>query len=363
MSAAREREIARRLAAGGDAEPPAGLLARIQSEIPPEVAVGTQAPNRRDREPAAPRKSWRPWLLAASLVMTIGASFLALRVMRIEPLQKMESRALARHATAGKEAFAPAPQISRSTPAIPPPPRPSPLMAPAAPQARADAVRNQTARSFAAQPKAERSFAVAPREERSLEAAQAAPGGAAGETAPEEALLDAAKPAGAPPPSPGGVAGGFAGPREKSLDKQAYLEGSARLARRVDGASFDLARRSLEAGQLPPPAAIRVEDFLAAVDPGDAGETGVGSLARQRVLSGLPLSWDGASPALRILSVAAELARVLQVEPAERASRLPELLRRARSLRAVAGGRPEVAEMVTMVERTASIAERGKGVP
>lgn len=76
MSRLSEREIARKLAEREDFEPPAGLLEKIKNEIPPEIAVGTEiAGERRNLMPSRQR-----WLIAASLVLMVGAGLFALRV-------------------------------------------------------------------------------------------------------------------------------------------------------------------------------------------------------------------------------------------------------------------------------------------
>ena len=65
MSRMHEREIARKLAEREDFEPPAGLLEKIKSEIPPSIPVGTGMPEVETPSPAAPRQHW---LMAASVV-------------------------------------------------------------------------------------------------------------------------------------------------------------------------------------------------------------------------------------------------------------------------------------------------------
>jgi Ca-activated chloride channel homolog len=76
MSRLSEREIARKLAEREDFEPPAGLLEKIKNEIPPEISVGTEtADEKRSLMPSRQR-----WLIAASLVLMVGAGLFALRV-------------------------------------------------------------------------------------------------------------------------------------------------------------------------------------------------------------------------------------------------------------------------------------------
>ena len=81
MSSPREREIARKLAEREDFEPPAGLLDKIKSEIPPEVTLGTgAAEERRSGMPSHQR-----WLIAASLIAMLGAGLFALRLRQEAP--------------------------------------------------------------------------------------------------------------------------------------------------------------------------------------------------------------------------------------------------------------------------------------
>jgi hypothetical protein len=82
MSRLSEREIARKLAERDELEPPAGLLEKIKSEIPPEISVGTGVPEI-DRRPAMPPR--QRWLIAASLVATVGAGLFALHVQKEVP--------------------------------------------------------------------------------------------------------------------------------------------------------------------------------------------------------------------------------------------------------------------------------------
>jgi Ca-activated chloride channel family protein len=82
MSRLNEREIARKLAEREELEPPAGLLDKIKSEIPTTLQVGTAVPEaeRRSSMPMTQR-----WLIAASLVATVGAGLFALRVREQAP--------------------------------------------------------------------------------------------------------------------------------------------------------------------------------------------------------------------------------------------------------------------------------------
>lgn len=98
MSRLSERDIARKLAEREDLEPPAGLLDKIKSEIPPTVAIGTGAPGleRRNAMPTPQR-----WLIAASLVAAVGAGVFALRVQQQAP--EMVSEAVKEEAPAAAQ--------------------------------------------------------------------------------------------------------------------------------------------------------------------------------------------------------------------------------------------------------------------
>jgi Ca-activated chloride channel homolog len=78
-------EIARRLAAREDVEPPEGLLDKIKAEIPPALhAVPDLAPEAKQGPSSLPPR--RIWLLAASLAVAVFGGVLALRVMQVRPL-------------------------------------------------------------------------------------------------------------------------------------------------------------------------------------------------------------------------------------------------------------------------------------
>jgi Ca-activated chloride channel family protein len=116
MSRLNEREIARKLAEREDFEPPAGLLDKIKSEIPPTLTVGTEVPGTERRSPMA---SSQRWLIAASLVAMAGAGLVALQVQERSLFLPEEA------------VEAPAPEAK----AAPPPSILNPA-APAAPQAK-----------------------------------------------------------------------------------------------------------------------------------------------------------------------------------------------------------------------------------
>jgi hypothetical protein len=135
MSRMNEREIARKLAEREELEPPAGLLKKIKSEIPPSIPVGTGTPRVETRSPVAPRQRW---LMAASVVAMIGAGLLALQVRTsMAPMQETAgSKALLQRADRAPASSSTPPPPARMSPpqeaepllgtpqAPPPPPKP-----------------------------------------------------------------------------------------------------------------------------------------------------------------------------------------------------------------------------------------------
>ena len=108
MSRLNEREIARKLAERDELEPPAGLLDKIKSEIPDSLRIGTDAPAAERRRPLPPQQRW---LIAASLIATVGAGLFALRVREEAPSLDQAAR--------------PAPAVAApAAPEIPPSPKP-----------------------------------------------------------------------------------------------------------------------------------------------------------------------------------------------------------------------------------------------
>ncbi|HVR98844.1 MAG TPA: hypothetical protein VMW27_19655, partial [Thermoanaerobaculia bacterium] len=87
MSQMSEREIARRLAERDDVEPPAGLLERIQSEIPAEIRIAPEVQAGRE-ERIGDMSTRQRWLIAASVVAAIGAGVFALQLR--PPMEEME---------------------------------------------------------------------------------------------------------------------------------------------------------------------------------------------------------------------------------------------------------------------------------
>jgi Ca-activated chloride channel family protein len=138
MSRLTERDIARRLSEREDFEPPAGLLEKIKSEIPPSVKVGTVIPGadrfRRETGPSRQQK----WLIAASVVAVTGAGLLTFQLSREMPtLEEAASQAPREEALDRRQERpggpppaaavpAPKPEADQES-AIPPPPPPPAL--------------------------------------------------------------------------------------------------------------------------------------------------------------------------------------------------------------------------------------------
>ena len=119
MSRLNERDIARELAESESFEPPAGLLEKIKAEIPQEVRVGTAVPGTVSRS-FVPRQRW---LIAASLLMGVGAGILGLRMWESKGEQglRVQAHLAAPRSVAAKAPPPPAP----AAPAPPPPPSPA----------------------------------------------------------------------------------------------------------------------------------------------------------------------------------------------------------------------------------------------
>ncbi len=114
MSKLSERDIVRELAGSESFEPPAGLLDKIKAEIPPEIRVGTPVP-----PTVSPRFVPRQrWLIAASLVATVGAGLVALRTWE---WKEEESLKVEVHVAAPQSAVAKtAPHVYEALRASPP---------------------------------------------------------------------------------------------------------------------------------------------------------------------------------------------------------------------------------------------------
>lgn len=114
MSRWSEREIARKLAERDEIEPPAGLLEKIKSEIPPMIPVGTGVPEIDRRPPSMPPR--QRWLIAASVVLMIGAGgLLTLHRMEVQPVEETARTAAGLRQPEPRRVILPPP------PAVPPP--------------------------------------------------------------------------------------------------------------------------------------------------------------------------------------------------------------------------------------------------
>ena len=81
MSAPKEKEIARRLASLGAPEPPPNLLEKLKAEIPTHLEGVPELPAETPESPRDPDRS-RLWLVAASLAVAVGGTFVAFQVQR-----------------------------------------------------------------------------------------------------------------------------------------------------------------------------------------------------------------------------------------------------------------------------------------
>ncbi|HSG39260.1 MAG TPA: von Willebrand factor type A domain-containing protein, partial [Thermoanaerobaculia bacterium] len=312
MSRLSERDIARKLAEREDLEPPAGLLDRIKSEIPPTVTLGTGAPGpeRRSAMPTAQR-----WLIAASLIATVGAGVFALRLQKEAP--SMESLAVEE-----APASAPAPELQsraaepeaapeaaleqamadedlaaverKDAPAsIPPPPPPPP--APPAPPAMKMELREQgyigPANEVDAQavmvPEPVQPMEVADGVEsgRMTGVAGGVVGGVAGGS--PGGVPSAPAPASAPkrlereqfmavqrPAEPGQP---YADVMYKAVGTNPFTETArdrlSTFGLDVDTGSYTVARRYIADGNLPDPRSVRVEEYVNYFNYGDPAPT------------------------------------------------------------------------------------------
>jgi hypothetical protein len=411
MSRSDEREIARRLAEREGFEPPAGLLERIQSEIPPVVSVGREAVQAGRREALPP---WHLWLVAASLIAVIGAGFLTLRVREEVPAMAPAGEAVVQKPAA--EPARPAPQSRRERRQEAPTSVEAPasveaaeeaqagLPAPAAPPPPAAPLREEEAKKL----RSLGYLADAPAEgDAETSAERGVAGGVVGGIAQDAA--EPAQPVEVPqamPPMP---------PMPPALGRAAKPEAAS-----ATPSSYTLARHSLLAGRLPAPASVRVEDFvsyfaggvtqaegapspfapgerwrLLRFDAGAEAEFNRDVVARHRRLgpglyevelrpdaspsaplansaklsplrvADLASTWKEASPALRLSAVAAELGEILKGSFRAEGGGLNELLRRARELSSDFSGTPraaDVEELATLIERAARL-KAGQSTP
>ncbi|HSS50749.1 MAG TPA: von Willebrand factor type A domain-containing protein [Thermoanaerobaculia bacterium] len=309
------RDIARELAESESSEPPAGLLEKIKAEIPQEVRVGTAVPGPVSRS-FVPRQGW---LIAASLLVGVGAGVVGLRTFQLREGKNLRVEA---HLAAPQSAAAKAP--APPPPAVPPPPSlkagEAPRRAPAARMAEEPKVA-EVAPAPAPKPEALERRDAASLDQLSDEkqrVQQPAQPVQAPENLPAPSAARAASPP-APKEAEGrveGVVGQAAGgappgvenqaPRQKAVATEPLLSSQLQPLKKekdqktrkvydaarfeesgtgafvdaathplstfgldVDTASYAAARRALEEGRLPDPASVRVEEWLSWFDYGD----------------------------------------------------------------------------------------------
>lgn len=127
-----ERDVARRLSEAPVYDPPAGLLARLQAEIPSGMqAAGAEPP------PALARRRPARWLAAAAAAFTVvGAGWLVWRVEAPPPLAETVGRAASAPADSAPAGAAEPQNLAVEAPLAPPaPPRREPP-----PQAQAEPI-------------------------------------------------------------------------------------------------------------------------------------------------------------------------------------------------------------------------------
>ncbi|HEX3556495.1 MAG TPA: von Willebrand factor type A domain-containing protein [Thermoanaerobaculia bacterium] len=311
MSRLSEHDVARKLAESERFEPPAGLLEKIKSEIPPEVTVGTAF---NAKPSVVPRQRW---LIAASLVAAVGAGLVGLRTWEARQDGGLEKQAL-RQVAAPQSPTAQSPAAPQPVPParssalqrLAPPPPPPPAMAQVPETQEAAKPEPKLRKDMASLEGARQAQQIAPAKPQAMPenlppplaapAPPAAPplerevdggvvGGVAGgaptaapskaraqdagevQVTAESPLLDErrqpAKAAKAEKPS--GVAFRLLQPAgtDPFVDAAAYRLSTFGL--NVDTASYAAARRDLLAGHLPDPASVRVEEWVNAFDYGD----------------------------------------------------------------------------------------------
>jgi Ca-activated chloride channel family protein len=310
MSRLNEREIARKLAEHDELEPPAGLLDKIKSEIPPSIPIGIGTPEAESRRSMPPRQRW---LIAASLVTMVGAGLLALEVrMRVPAVRETARSESVLQRTERNQAASPAsppaaPRVSlplEAKPlagigqAVPPPPPPLPPL----PISRQEKDRLRSLGYLGGSSPAERveggveggvvggvaggspggvidGVAAAPREpEPSVQPLQVPESVPAPAAAPKVSSRKASGAADAPlrlgeEAAAAETARPYPDVHYKSSGVNPFKDTEAhRLSTfglDVDTASYTVARRYLTDGNLPDPASVRVEEFVNFFDYGD----------------------------------------------------------------------------------------------
>jgi Ca-activated chloride channel homolog len=298
MSSSRwnEREVARRLSRRDEQEPPADLLERIRSEIPPAVSVAPEAaPTERRRAMDGTRKGW---LAAASLAAMVGAGVIGMEVyQKSDPpgVAPDEGRQKAASAPLGEEPARVVAGLTRSPEAVEPgggnaagPAREAKKesmerveapAAPAKPQVRQNAL--QDARAV---PEELESLGSLESRDQPVAPPPPPPGPAAGARSrqslvkAENAPLSIARPDAAFGPSTGGTAEPNDQPygdvffRSHGVNPFVDTEDDrlSTFGLDVDTGSYTVARRYLSDGHLPPPESVRVEEYVNYFDYRDA---------------------------------------------------------------------------------------------
>ncbi len=250
MSRLTEREIARKLAEPLDEEPPAGLLEKIKSEIPPVVSVGNVRPFPPLSVPSPEPRRAR-WLVAASLATAVLGGLVAWQVLWIRP--KLETEQVAAPGAAIIQTETPRVQAPPATANVPPP-----------------------VGSGSTGPPPELRKELKP---------MAVPEPQADKQAYKDEAVEGGVEGGVPGGVAGGVAGGVMGGAPRAEDAPLRVAEShaapapakpkvpSTVGLDVDTDSYTVARRYLEAGNLPDPDSIRVEEMVNFFDYGDAPPT------------------------------------------------------------------------------------------
>jgi Ca-activated chloride channel family protein len=320
MSRLNEREISRRLREPLDAEPPEGLLDKIKAEIPPVLEVGTKAPGGEVKPfplPAsAPAPRRQSWLIAASLAVMVLGGLLAWNLQfRALPEGEMEvAEPIAAETYSDSGTPEGSAMVLPPPPAVPPPPASRP--APARPEPGMTRQREElralgyAGPSEPVQPKEEAPAARDPwavmqessgvqadrvnvgGNESGQQSTYAGPGGVEGGVAGEKWSVDGvvitdSQALRATPGAfdrfeemkqkagtTGGSTGGDAEPNDEAYGDTFYRSSGVnpfvdtdedRLSTfglDVDTASYTVARRYLEDGNLPVPDSVRVEEYV-----------------------------------------------------------------------------------------------------
>jgi Ca-activated chloride channel family protein len=353
MSRLTEREILRKLSEPLDEEPPAGLLETIKSEIPPVVPVG----NVRPFPSPSPEPRRQRWLIAASLATAVLGGLLAWQVLWIRPKLETELEA---EKVAVPDVVISQTQESAAPTGPPPPPPPPPAVPPpvsaegsaaGGPELQQEvdslgyasgAKEQMRQRRDAVQPvEVPQSMPAAPREYRLEGGVEGGvvggvPGGVVGGVvggspgaAPEAAdaplrvggqLKDSRASAAKPKVA---TTGGDAEPNDEPYGDNFFRsEGTnpfvdteedrlSTFGLDVDTASYTVARRYLQDGNLPDPASVRVEEFVNFFDYGDAPPTNGDDFALRAEGARTPF----ASPEYRLLRFN---VRARQIRPEDR---------------------------------------------